>query len=154
MDSWTKLWMNQVGMIINQSEIDISICVLRIFIIAAIIFAFRKIFRNSKIRVSKSFNLYVQISASNFHELMTHDLWRILFNLICTSSNLDAAACDCCWLICLNCSRDHFDQSRGRIYMKLFTALKKRFLGFFKSLASFFWFWEWLGLTGRPVWKF
>ena len=42
MDSWTKLWMNQVGMIFNQSEIDISICVLRIFIIAAIIFAFRK----------------------------------------------------------------------------------------------------------------
>ena len=42
MDSWTKLWMNQVGMIINQSEIDISICVLGIFIIAAIIFAFRK----------------------------------------------------------------------------------------------------------------
>ena len=34
--------MNQVGMIINQSEIDISICVLGIFIIAAIIFAFRK----------------------------------------------------------------------------------------------------------------
>ena len=34
--------MNQVEMIFNQSEIDISICVLRIFIIAAIIFAFRK----------------------------------------------------------------------------------------------------------------
>ena len=30
-----------------------------------------------------------------------------------------------------------FNQSRGRIYMKLFTALKKRFIGFFKSLASF-----------------
>ena len=38
MNSWT----NQVEMIFNQSEIDISICVLGIFIIAAIIFVFRK----------------------------------------------------------------------------------------------------------------
>ena len=45
-------------------------------------FCFEKneIFRNSKIRVSKSFNLYVQISASNFHELMTHDLWVINYD--------------------------------------------------------------------------
>ena len=38
MNSYT----NQAELIFNQSEIDISYCVLGIFIIAAIIFAFRK----------------------------------------------------------------------------------------------------------------